>query len=644
MVAPAKIFTPLNLARMGIAAVLLFSLHQLGDMKLPWKSAWGRHRAEGTSPSYNEHVQTGLWGGAAARAGLAGLLLMASIGWGWEKPAPERSTLHPKFSGETPPSGRSFAAVLGVIVLGAIFMRLPRMTQSFWGDEADAVGSYIHGQYRPLKKRDPQGALYFEQPTWNQTLFSAKHGPNNHVLMSLLSRACLDGWQDWCGRKQTEFTEWPMRVPSLMAGLGSLVTLALLLRRWHAPWLGLIAAAFMALHPWHVRYSTEARGYAIALCLLPVFLHLLTDALERNRWRDWLFLSLTEFLLMWTWPGAAYPLAFINFTAAVLMLMRSDRWALMVRWLTANLLAAAVFISLYAPHLPQISDYNKTHLWMKGGPMDERWAHDVMAFPFTGIPFTEVFPDNAAEISWQRLFAHSPIITSVGFGLILISVFLGIALLWRRNRPTTALIVSTLVAAVVCAFHFKFFVGDEMRPWYLLFTLPGIAVCAAAGIMGIAQSLSRLPALHATPHLRTALPVVLLALTTCSVWPMNASLMTRASEDFKGAVAATRDRHETFNPKTGTKVSTIWLWRFAALYDPRGQIHVRDAASLGQSIQAARTNADELYVIVGYRELAERLNAGMLAMLDDPNLFERTRDFPAHQSLQSLTVYHLKKG
>jgi hypothetical protein len=63
------------------------------------------------------------------------------------------------------------------------------MTQSFWGDEADAVASYIHGQYRPLKKKDPQGALYFEQPTWDQTFFSAKHGPNNHVFMSLLSRA-----------------------------------------------------------------------------------------------------------------------------------------------------------------------------------------------------------------------------------------------------------------------------------------------------------------------------------------------------------------------------------------------------------------------------------------------------------------------
>jgi hypothetical protein len=435
-----------------------------------------------------------------------------------------------------------------------------------------------------------------------------------------------------------------MRVPSLIAGLGSLVTLALLLRRWGVPWLGLLAAAFMALHPWHVRYSTEVRGYAIALCLLPVFLHVLTDALERNRWRDWLLLALAEFLLMWTWPGAAYPLAFINLTAAVLMLMRSDRWALMVRWLTANLLAAAVFISLYAPHLPQISDYNKTHLWMKGGPMDERWTHDVMAFPFTGIPFTEVFPDNAAEISWQRLFAQSPIITSAGFGLILISVVIGIGMLWQRNRSTTTLIASMLVAAIVCTFHFKFFVGDEMRPWYLLFTLPGIAICAAAGFMGITQWLSRFPVLCSTPHLRAALPVVMLGLTACSVWPMNVSLMTTASEDFKGAVAATRGRHETFNPKTGTTVATLWLWRFSALYDPRGQIHVRDAPSLTKIIQEVKSTATELYVIVGYRELAERLNAGMLAMLDDPSLFERTRDFQTHQSLHSLTVYRLKKG
>ncbi len=635
---------PLNLARLLVAAVLAFSLIQLGEMKPPGDSAWARKRAAGISPSYREHLQVGLWAGTAAVAGLSAVLLGLSLGWGWRKPVPRGFSLRLSGTSAFPVSPRAFTAAVGIIVLGALAMRLPRMNHSFWGDEADAVATYIHGQFRPLNMNRLQGPMKFEQPMWHQTFFSARHGPNNHVPFSVLSRISLLGWQDWNDRKAHEFTEWPLRLPSLLAGLGSLVTLALLLRRWGEPGLGLLAAAFMALHPWHVRYSTEARGYAIALCLLPVFLHGLTDALERSRWRDWLRVALVSFLLMWTWPGVAYPLAFLNVTAFGFMLRRSDRGPLLVRWATANVLAAAAFLALYAPHLPQIQDYNSTHLWMKGGPMDERWMRDVMTFPFTGIPYTRLLPSNPAEISWQKLIDTSPIFTTTGFALILGAVAVGIVFLFRRNRRTAALVVSVLVSAVVCAFHFKFFIGDEMRPWYLLFTLPFLSICAAAGLLAFSRMLGQaLPAARPSP-LRVIVPVLLLlTLTTASVWPMNHSLMTRASEDFKGAAAATRGRHEVLSTKGGTTLFTVWLWRHAALYDPRGGIHVRNAVQLEKRMREVRVADGELYVIVGFRQLAEGMSADMLQMLDNPALFEKTGVFPASLSMHTLEVWRMKK-
>ncbi|MFZ4766100.1 MAG: glycosyltransferase family 39 protein, partial [Roseimicrobium sp.] len=416
------------------------------------------------------------------------------------------------------------------------------MNHSFWVDEADAVATYVHGQFRTAKKAEPQGALRFVPASWQETFFSGKHGGNNHVAFSIASRLCLSAWQRFTGSGRTTFTEWPLRVPSLLAGLGSLVALACLLRRWGVPWLGLLAAGFMALHPWHVRYSTEARGYAIALCLLPLFLHALTDALERNRWRDWLLFACAEFLLMWTWPGVAYALAFLNVAAAVLMLMRGDHWSLLVRWVTASLLAAGFFISLYAPLVPQIAQFNKTSLWMKGLPMDQIWLHNVLASPFTGILFHQQSVGNPAEINWERLLAQSPWLTGAGFALIIASVAIGLTTVTWRNWRTGALIGSVFVAAAACTLHFKYGIGDEMRTWYLIFTLPCLCICAAAGFRGIAWGISAGFPTSISAKVNTAVLFACLALTTASLWPMSASLVTVPSENLRGVVAATRDK------------------------------------------------------------------------------------------------------
>jgi hypothetical protein len=60
-------------------------------------------------------------------------------------------------------------------------------------------------------------------------------------------------------------------------------------------------------------------------------------------------------------------------------------------------------------------------------------------------------------------------------------------------------------------------------------------------------------------------------------------------------------------------------------------------------MQQATLAQAELYVIVGFRELAQRLSADMLAMLEDPALFEKTISFPSRESLHTLDVYRMKR-
>jgi hypothetical protein len=540
-------------------------------------------------------------------------------------------------------SPRTFGIALGVLVVGAMVMRLPRMDHSFWGDEAHAVGAYIHGNFRPVHKTQLDGALFFEQPTWSQTFFSARHGANNHVVFSVTSRLCLALWQKLAGEPHTAFTEWIIRLPVLLAGLGSLVTMALLLRRWGAPLAGLGAAVFLAMHPWHVRYGVEARGYAFMLLLLPLLLMCLTNALEKNRWRDWLAVATLEFLVMYSWAGTMYALAMVNVAVAGLILMRKDRLPLLIRLATANLLAATVFVSLYLPHVPQIESARRRLLWLKGLPMDKVWFHNLLTQPFTGISYHEQYASNPHELSWERLLSQSPVVTSVGFVVLFAAFVLGIFVMWRRSRPVALVVSSVFGAAIICTLHFKYILEDELRPWYLIFTLPFLALCVALGCLNAACFCARLvPPRSASVTFATALAFMAM-LMGASLWPANASLISLAEEDYKGAVAATIARHETFSPDATSGVLTVWLWRFSALYDPRGESRARDLSAVRPYMDRALQTGKELYVIVGFRDLAKLKSADILAVLEDPTRFERMAMFHSRESLHSLEVYRMKR-
>jgi hypothetical protein len=636
-----QILTPANFCRLAALLLCLQAFHQVDNSKSPWKTAWGRRTLAGESPSYNEHVKAGHWFGAQARGYLLAGLLAASVGWGL-KTKPQTLTRLEALSA-SPMSAKTFCLGLGVIVLVALAMRAPRMTHSFWGDESDAIATYAHGMWRAEVKNDIQGPMRFEQPSWEQSFYSARHGANNHVLFTLSSRSCLWIWQKATGRPETEFAEWVIRLPCLFAGLGSLIALACLLRHWGSASLGLLTTAFMSLHPWHVRYSTEARGYALALCLLPLLLLAITKALERGHWLSWLSVAAGQFALMYSWGGTVYPLLVLNLVLGCWILLRQDRWAQASRWITANLLSAAVFITLYAPQVPQIADARKRLLWIKGFPMDEEWFHNVLVSPFTGVHFHQAVKSNASELSWQSLYGQSPLLTVLGFGVILVAFFVGMTSLWKRSRVLASLITAFFVAAVISVLHFKFILEDELRTWYLLFTLPALSLCVVMGLRSLAQLLGKtLPLMRSDRTQRFAV-IALLLFPVAALWPVNASLVTQPEEDFKGALAASRLRSETFDPNSRSQVMTAWLWRFSSLYDPRGDSYVRSLATLQNRMAKARELNAEFYMVVGYRTLAEAENKEVMAVLENPTQFDKLELFPARESLHTLEVYHMKK-
>ncbi len=639
MVHLGRYLTPINICRLLLLLLCFFSLEQLTNRKSPAQIAAEIQKTPNQKARFKDHLNTGMWYGAVARAGISGLLLITSLGWTRKRTSKSHPVLSLKSSLASTLSTRAFFGLLALLLLVALAMRLPRMTHSLWGDEAAAIVTYVHGHFKPVDKADLQGKMMFDQPTWDETIYGASQGPNNHVLFSIASRLCLKVWRDIHDLPHTAFTEWVVRIPPLIAGLVSIAGIALLMRRWGAPSLGLLAATVMMLHPWHLKYSAEARGYTLALAILPVLLLTLTSALENNRWRHWLAFAACEFLILYSWAGISYAVAGINVAAAILLILQPNRVAPLSRWMTANLLAAMIFISLYAAHLPQIVWANEHYLWMKGLPMDAEWLHNVLASPIAGIPYHEVIASNPSELSWERFLRNTPLLTGAGFGLILLTALVGIIALWRKNRPVAALITSVFPAAILCVLHFKFVIKDELRIWYLIYLVPGLSIVIAVGLQTLAETLtSRFKRNWSLPCV-----LIMLSLIAAAWFPVNRSLITEPEENFRGAAMLVRDSLEdSTETKSKTRIYSCWLWRYTPLYDPRGDIHIHDGSEIRRSYRIAKENKGQLHVVLGYRTLAEEVDADVMEMLEDPFYFEKIKVFPARDSIHTLEVYRMK--
>jgi uncharacterized membrane protein len=76
---------------------------------------------------------------------------------------------------------------------------------------------------------------------------------------------------------------------------------------------GVIAAFVLSVHPWHVRYAIELRGYIFTLLFGPLMIYCLIQAIESGRWRWWTGFAASEIALLYAYPGCLYMVAIANF-------------------------------------------------------------------------------------------------------------------------------------------------------------------------------------------------------------------------------------------------------------------------------------------------------------------------------------------
>lgn len=598
----------------GLLLVVLAALWLGRD----WPEAAAKVLAKGRTPRIEVISLAHVWKALLADTLLlTGLLL--TLPW-WAMPAKSATPEPAATLGRAP---RWLRIVAVALVFGfALWLRAPRLTLSLYNDEAHNYARLWSGLWE-----HKTGEPVLREPRWGETLFLNNAG-NNSQPFSLAARACLEtaraaGWS-----APGEVTEWAVRLPSLIAGLLTIGLLGLLARR-HWGWPGMIAVMLaLAAHPWHVRYSTEARGYALMLLGVAMMLYFLDRALASNRWRDWLGHAAGLFLCATAFLGSIYFLICLN---AALLLHQAWRWrqtrdaSLVTRPLAAGLLAAMAGLPLLLPILPQLLKVLETHDSIRG-TMGASWWRDVAGYLIAGARWGDADPENPFNQALSRWITQPPWLAALAAWLLLLAT--GAVALWRRGGLPRLLLLAT-PSALLLAWLLMARKGNFLNHWYVLYAVPWVALALGAGAMSWWR--------------RRRLAGALLAAAALLV-PGRVSLAYRHSgkQNERGPVIEALGEAYPGAGKTQPRPLLGAFWCNSNLYHPE-VILLRDAQDLQTLIATAKKENRPLYVCHSHRPFALRYSAGLMRMVEDPALFEKVRTFYGQEESQNtLHLFRLK--
>ena len=437
-----------------------------------------------------DYVQIYGWIAGAINIALLGVLA-ALCPW-WTRRGYQLSTLNSQRSTLNFQTPRWFWPLVGVAMVMTVFYSLPRMNHGFWDDEELNVRTTLYGKFKPNKKT---GEMEFKRFDWLETVYGYSRGPNSHTLFSIVSRACEDAWNSIVRPHGFPVVEWPFRVPALVFGVLAVAAMAWLLKEFGLPEAGVAAAFLLAIHPWSIRYASEARGYSLLVFLVPVLFVFWRRAMVTGRWKWWGAFAAAEFSLIYCYPGAIFVLVVLNLITLALIATGRDcaepRTTQAGRWFCVNVLAAILALQLMLPLYPQAKQYFD-FVSSQGFISGWSWVRNTICFMIGGAPWTKSDEPWAGYPEWLARYIENPTLFVVAASFAIALILLGAAHLLRRGwaSATFVLVMSVCPPITFVLAYFKKFLLYEN---YVIYSLPGVVVCAAAGLTVAASRAQRLP-------------------------------------------------------------------------------------------------------------------------------------------------------
>jgi hypothetical protein len=560
------------------------------------------------------------WISLANAALVAGLWLTAPRWLG-----PREAPLDPALA---PPRARlrGFGVLVAAAIGCAAVLAWPRLEFSLWDDEAYTVFHYIGGGYQ----HDAEGRLEPRTVKWRDSLLYTKW-PNNHVPHTILARLSLGAWRALTQPALHFADERAVRLPAYLAGLGAIGTAAFLLRGLGLPAAGVFVAWLLALHPWHLRYTSEARGYALLLLLVPLLVHTALAAFRHGSWRRWLGFALTGALVLWTYPGAVAVVVFANLAVLAALLPRLGNGAgrsAAQRFAISNLVAAGVFAQLMLPNLFIFL----FHTAWQGDKLDARFVRDVVSHLWVGTAWEyRRLHDQYAELAdfaaaWPRIFQATLVIS-------LALIALGAARLAARGRLHTGLALTLLLPAPL-TLALALWRQTLFHEWYVIFALPSFAIMLATGLETLFIGLRDPRACRAATAGAMA---AYLAVYAAMSQDTRRALRAGSIQPTREATARMRPVADPSDPAQERIHTVGWInW----YYDPRVQPPERVQALMAE----ADATGKELFLSYSRPELTRRRLPELVTLAEDPARFELVERFYGFEPRGHIVVYKYLGG
>jgi hypothetical protein len=565
------------------------------------------------------------WAGAAN--GLLAAAMAASARW-WMRPS--RGGL---FRLPRPSFPRWFWPITIVAMLLCGWFGAHRLRQSFWDDEVYAMRRAIHGQW----KRDDNGSIRFRPVSWQETLWF--FDKPQHQLHSIITRIVLDTWRAVARPKGLKFREDVARIPSYLAGVLSVGSLALLLWRLGFPAAGVIAAFLLVIHPWHVRYASEMRAYSFMLCILPVSHVFLLEALNTGLWRWWSAYGTALFVLMYSNALNIYPAAGLGLCglAAIVSRWRDPEARIQIgRFCVVTSIAAMIFLQLMLPCVPQFIEYQNTTA-VQGKP-DLRWVSSYLALLFAGVPWSSTGEAVSKYMElYPRAISH-PLIFAVLVCLTIVLLVVGTRRLLIAGS-LQCLVALSLLAPAPIALLLSIALEQHLFEWYLLFLLPGAVAMTALGLDSLRKILLRNTAGTAAG---TLLVVGFLCGYLFFTTPQRTWLLNRPIQQIRESAEATRPVLDPFAEENKNIITAS----FIGPPDPYDAniIFFRSLSELAELTASADKQDKPLFINFGFLTTAQIRFRPILNALEDSSLFERTAELQGFDPINDRYVYRYRRG
>ena len=597
----------------------------------PWETGIAERTREGLPLRAQDFQHTWLWWTSLGNAVAVSLLLATRRWWLRDRPDPVLEQSRPR--GIARP--RAFALIVAAAMALAAAQASVRLPMSLWDDEEQTARRYVVGYHFV----DEEGQVEFWHTRWRDALWNYSR-INNHPFYSFLAQISTRTARAFSTPPPYVADERALRVPALLAGIAALPALALWLARLGYTGAGLLAAWLLMLHPWALRYTSEARGYSLLMLLLPVALLSMQRVLHRGSWGRWLWYSVPPLLMLWTYPPALLLVSVLHAATVVAVLrlhgVTSVGREQLLRFSIAIVLSALVFAEAMLPNIAQLAYEGY-----------ERRLPDLIAdFPrnlaswfLAGMPW-----DHLSELPWavpdpagdypklSSVAASRPVLLAGVVGAVLAAAALGALRLLRAGWvPASHAIVVLLPLPLT--FASLALAGKHPYAWHLVFVLPGLVALVALGFAFGGSVIRRV----GSPHFAVAIAVAGLgawgAGYVAVTQPARGALLRGSLQPLRESSAIARGTLEPLAPAAQGIVTAVHE-DADEFYDPRAR-RIGGARDLRRLIREVEPG-NELIVHVG------RPEARLYFLLEDPDLFERVAVLRGFEPRLTRRVYRYR--